>query len=201
MSYVHDVFISYRRFKRWPTWVKDWFLPPFEHWLGEELGREPNIFLDEHITEGSSWPETLALEISRARVLVGLWSPMYFDSEWCTAELAHMYTREDEAGLRSGEEPGGLIVPASLHDGDSFPKKAQAIKPFELHAWANPFLVQGSPTAEALAEQLREFAGPVAAAVGRAPVHKEAWLELSSDEFLHLFKTTEPRQAKLPGLG
>src|SRR5262249_17868040 len=127
MPYCYDVFISYRRYNPYPQWVKERFMEMFDFYLAHELGRPPEIFIDYKIAEGDSWPHDLAYALARSKVLVALWTPLYFTSKWCTSELAHMHAREERCGFRHRGRPGGLIVPATLHDGDDFPPQAKII--------------------------------------------------------------------------
>src|SRR5690348_432033 len=86
-DYAWDVFLSYRRWQQWPIWIRTVLLPMLSHWLGEELGREPRIFLDDPaIRPGKDWVRELAAQHSRSAVLVPLMSKLYFESDWCKAE-------------------------------------------------------------------------------------------------------------------
>ena len=99
MAYEHDVFISYRRHGDWPGWVRNVFYRLLYHYLSEELGREAHIFLDENIRTGTAWPTYLKNALSKSRVLVALWSPQYFSSEWCLTEIASFIARENHNGF------------------------------------------------------------------------------------------------------
>ncbi len=201
MSYEFDVFVSYRRYGEWPTWVKEWFMPLFKHWLGEELGREPRIFVDYNIDEGVLWLPELARALSRSKVLVALWTPTYFGSKWCTSELAYMYAREEQCRLGTVQHTRGLIVPAALHDGDRFPQKAQDIQRADLQDCANVRIAKGSPTAEALSDRICSWAPKIARAIRGAPDFDPAWESLALDKFLDLFKRDDSEQTELPSLG
>ncbi|MDM8566485.1 serine protease [Candidatus Halobeggiatoa sp. HSG11] len=76
-SYKYHVFLSYKRCKSWNKWIKRNFLPIFEHWLSEELGKEAKIFWDTEKVETGSWHDRFESELTRSRVLVTLWSPQY----------------------------------------------------------------------------------------------------------------------------
>jgi len=80
MDYEYDVFLSYRRFGLWPTWVEEKFLPLFCHWLGEELGGNVRVFFDKSTIEtGQEWPLVLGKGLAQSCVLVALWSRTYFN--------------------------------------------------------------------------------------------------------------------------
>lgn len=53
MSYAHDVFISYKREARWTAWTRDHFRKLLASYLQQDLGREPEIFVDERIVVGA----------------------------------------------------------------------------------------------------------------------------------------------------
>ena len=169
MSYDYDVFLSYRRWAEWPRWVERHFSPLLTHWLGEELGRPPQVFIDSQIIEvGEIWPTELTRALARTRVLVCLWSRSYFDSSWCLAELSHMLTRQDETGAR-------LILPATVHDGDRIPASLMYLQTARLNDCANPRMTVDSPASEQLSDLLQRFAVPVASAVNQAPPFRRAW--------------------------
>jgi hypothetical protein len=190
LPYQYDLFISYRRFGKWPEWVRDHLLPKLTLYLGEELGEEPRIAFDEEVIEsGDSWPIALAQKLGRSKALVALCSRQYFASAWCKSELAHMMAREKACGLRSLTQSGGLIVPAVIHDGEDFPGEIAAIKPYPLQNFANPWIAFGSPTAEAFASAIRQWAPQVKSAIRRAHEFADKWETLALEEFLFLFST------------
>ncbi len=199
MDYDYDVFLSYRRWREWPRWVKDVFIDIFEHWLGEELDWEPRVFVDyRDIEEGSWWDMELGFNLSRSRVLVPLFSRTYFRSDWCIAELALMRRREDENGYRTTRDRRILIVPAILHDGKQFPADAQRLQALELSPVAGVRIARGSPKYEALDDLVREWVPTVARAIEDAPVFDPRWEDLSVGQFDALFRaqttrTTNPR--------
>jgi hypothetical protein len=201
-EYEYEIFISYRRFSYWPGWVRDHFLPKFSFYIGEELGLpETKIACDWDIESGDTWPVALAQKLGRSKVLVALCSRQYFQSVWCKSELAHMMAREKASGLRSLERTGGLIIPAAIHDGEDFPKEVAAIKPYPLQDFANPWIAEKSPTAEAFATTIKHWAPHIKAAINRAPEYDETWSELALEEFLTLFAgESTARQSTLPSM-
>src|SRR6266481_7597971 len=97
MSYEFDVFLSYRNEKPSGTWVHDHFLPYFRPALAEALVRPAEIFVDRTgIHSGQKWPARLKQALAHSRCLIGVWSPMYFRSEWCQCESAVMRHRESK---------------------------------------------------------------------------------------------------------
>jgi TIR domain len=92
------------------TWIKHHFCPILSLRVGQELDvGKVDIFLDEQIESGSSWPHDLVAKLGQSRILVPLWSKNYFNSQWCVLELSHMLAREDSMGMRTAAKPGGLI--------------------------------------------------------------------------------------------
>ena len=84
--------------------------------------------MDVMIETGASWPDHLALNHARSKLLVAVLSRDYFQSDWCRLELALMYAREKATGLRSRENLSGLIVPLIIDDGNQFPAEIQEIQ-------------------------------------------------------------------------
>lgn len=201
MSYGYDVFVSYRRHGEWPFWVKELFMPLFDHWLAEELGRKAAIFVDYNIDDGHSWPQELALSVSKSRAMVALLTPMYFASPWCREELALMFAREAQCGFRTKSRPEGLVVPAALHDGDRFPVAIKEIKCANLQKCANVRIAQNSPSAEELSRYIRDWAPCVAGAINCAPDYDHRWLDIASEKFRELFAMNLSKQIELPTLG
>jgi hypothetical protein len=201
MSYEFDVFLSYSRYEEWPAWIKEHFMPLFQHWLGEELSRGPKIFVDYNMHQGVSWPHELARALSRSKVLVALWTPTYFSSTWCTSELACMYAREEQHRLKTTQYPCVLIIPATLHDGDRFPAKAAAIQMLDLKDCANVRMVKKSMTAAALSKKICLWAPTIAQAIRDAPPFDHSWESLTVDKFVDLFWQEHADQTRVPSLG
>jgi TIR domain len=201
MAYDFDVFISYRRHGEWPTWTREIFRPLLYHWLGEELGRDPRIFVDYQIETGDSWPERLGNALGCSRVLVPLFSRQYFSSPWCRSEFALMRAREARCNFRSPACPGGLIVPAHIHDGKDFPESVRSIQGAQLQPYTNVRLSRGSITEERLSDEIRNWVPDIAGATNRAPDHDPAWLTIAAQEFLEQFLLSAPKQLVPPSLG
>jgi hypothetical protein len=201
MAYRWDVFLSYRRFKEWPGWVNDHFLPLFTHYLGEELGRDAQVFVDVEATEtGSAWPLKLAEGLSESRVLVCLWSKQYFSSPWCLAELAHMRAREKACGFGSAERPECLIVPVVLHDGEDFPPAVRHIQTRDFKEVSNVRMARGSATEEKLADIVRQWVPDVKSAVARALTFDPEWRQIAAHELIETFRQSVA-QRTVPSLG
>lgn len=200
MSYQYDVFLSYRRHREWPLWVQNTFLPVFAHWLGEEV-TDLRIFVDYEIETGDSWPHRLGQALGQSKILVPLFSRQYFGSPWCQLELGLMMAREANCGYRTGDHPGGLVVPAHIHDGADLPALARAIQAAQLQPFTNIRVSKQSLTEERLSEEIRRWVPDVAAAIRSAPAHQDAWNQLAVEEFVKRFATEETKQTLPPSLG
>lgn len=200
MPYEHDVFVSYRRHAEWPKWVQGIFLPLFSHWLGEELPGV-RIFIDYDIETGALWPQRLGQALGRSRVSVPLFSRQYFSSPWCQTEFGHMLAREAACNCPRNEHPTGLIVPAHIHDGESFPAHARQIQAAQLQEYTNLRLSKESRTEELLSDQIRRWVPDIAAAVNAVPPCDDQWMNLAVEEFVQQFAAAEALQTAPPKLG
>lgn len=132
MDYEYDVFVSYSRQSLRTEWIVDIFLPQLLLHLGDEVvtatGRRlAPVVIDQAAVNfdfdrselngvvgfavGTDWRESLRRVVSKARCMVGIWSPQYFVSEICLAEWYSFQQRD-------------MVVPLSVNDGDSFPLQA-----------------------------------------------------------------------------
>jgi|APMed6443717190_1056831.scaffolds.fasta_scaffold02420_5 hypothetical protein len=200
-DYEHDIFVSYRRSDAdWVRWTKENFVRALRSLLGVRLG-SVNIFIDEAIEDGSSWPNNLARRLSRSRLMVAVLSRDYFHSEWCRLELSLMHYREKINNLRNEDNPYGLIVPVVIDDGDCFPPEVQMMQGTKLHAYANPFMLPNSPRQEELAEELRnKYCSSIEHSLQRVPLYDPEWEKLAHDKFEEMFKIQVQSQKTLPSL-
>lgn len=177
MGYKYDVFISYSRDYPFSEWVREPFLPLFEGYLKAALNREPSIFTDQDIPTGYAWEATLKNALAHSRCLVGIWSPNYFQSSWCKYEYFVMLYRQRELKYGTNQNPSGLIVPVTVHDGDKFPKYAREI---QFKDWENYAMIgagfRETKTFVDFQLTMREWTKEVAEAVENAPDWNEDWL-------------------------
>ena len=164
MSYKYDIFISYKRHPMWDPWfvsLKEWLEP----WLSQELHREASIFLDqEDIKTGDDWREKISSALAQSRCMVCVWSPLYFQSQWCVAEWQSFAKRCDMFKR-------DLVVPARYHDGEHYPEAAQAIESadFSKYTSLSPRFWDSELALEFEQKVLRGFAITVRNAVSNAP--------------------------------
>lgn len=166
-EYRYDVFLSYSQKGEWNTFVDEHFQPMLKHWIGEELGRSPEIFVDrEAIRIGEAWEPFLLESLRASKVMVALWSRQYFSSEFCRFELGFMLARRHNF-TRLGMHDR-IILPVRIHDGNRFPTLTKQIQSIDLSAYANPFMSRDSSAREQLSEHVRKFAQDVAGAIENA---------------------------------
>jgi len=132
MPYEYDVFISYKTGGLLGDWVLDLFLTDFEEILENALNRDVNVFVDKsEIVSGAAWPERIKKALRDSRCLIPIWAPVYFRSEWCNYEYNAFHEREKRLGYRTTDNPGGLMVPVRIFDGEHFPDCAKKIQCFD----------------------------------------------------------------------
>lgn len=203
MAYQYDVFVSYRRKSK--NWVHEYFLPLFEYHLQEAVGgRAINIFVDtEDIEGGDAWPQRLHHALAHSKCLVPVLLPSYFHSAWCVKELAIMEARCRRNGLWSIQNPGGLIVPVCISDGDFFPDSVKEIQALPCHDYhrTGPGFRNLEPYTR-FEEAIMGWTVQVARAIERAPdwnqdwLTKE-WLEVAIDHLLLSETSIIPPQPRI----
>jgi len=191
MAYRYDVFISYKRHNEWPIWIGEVFYDILNHWLSTELGRNCNIFVDYQLETGQNWPTNLAESLSKSKVLVPLWSPQYFRSEWCLKEIALFKARETICEFGTAKNHQRLIIPAVIHDKDSFPDEARLIQFKEIQPLCNIRTAKGSETLEKLSEEIRNWVPDICSAINHAPVFNPKWEIIAYEEFMELFRNCQ----------
>jgi hypothetical protein len=199
MSYQYDIFISYRRNPETLAWINDHFEPLLSLRVEFELQRKPVIYIDKQMESGSAWPAALGAALGQSRMLIALWTGNYLQSVWCAEELSQMLGREKEAKLRTAAKPNGLIVPAFIHDGDSFPADLAYIQPFQIQSSFNPRMARNSQRAEELDAALAAQAPAIAHSIRSAPAWRRAWPAKSAAAFYrHFHRHAKSVQTSVP---
>src|SRR5205823_4259928 len=103
---------------------------PVDHIISDE-----SIFVDSQIETGTSWPIRLREALRNSRCLISVWSPQYFQSNWCLAELHSMLQREQILGLRNGQNWSGLIYPVVFKSAQLLPPEYHYIQYKDLSRW------------------------------------------------------------------
>src|SRR5882672_3778436 len=113
-GYEWDIFLSYKRNTVAQKWIDNHLHPLLEKWLPEHFPSDwrPKIFIDRQIEVGKQWPTTLERALVRSRCMLAVWSPPYFSSAWCKAELETMRKRERQTKV------GRLVYPLLFADGE-----------------------------------------------------------------------------------
>jgi len=178
-EYEYDVFISYRRDQFRDAWLNESFIPLFTQLLQEDIAEvcqriTRGIFFDQTalpdhkrqlrgLEPGDDWQEALRAAIKSSRCVVCLWSPLYFFSEWCQLE----WTSFRQRGLSTQHT---LVVPMSVHDGNSFPPGAKAMQAPDFSDYV--VVGEGFRKTEAYVQfqkNLKQFSQKVAKCVNNAP--------------------------------
>lgn len=184
----------------WVRWTRENFVRALTSLLRVRLG-SIKVFLDETIENGASWPNHLAMSLSRSRIMVAILSRDYFQSDWCRLELALMHHREKTGNLRTAENPWGLIIPVTIDDGNCFPPEVQSMQGEQLHSFANPFMRPNSQKQEDLAEVLRcKLCPSIEQALAMTPAFDPAWEQIAHKQFEGVFQTYMQSQKTVPSL-
>lgn len=199
MTYRHDIFISYRRNPETLQWVKNHFLPLLALRVELELDRDIDIFIDEQLKSGISWPLQLGEELGCSRIMIALWTGNYLHSDWCALELSHILARERETGRRTTDNPRGLCIPVIIHDGERLPATMADVQYFEIRRSFNVRMAKDSPRAEELDAILAQEAPAIAKAIECAPPWRTKWPVKAQKAFYKaLFRKEEVLQRRPP---
>ncbi len=128
MSYTSDIFISYRRRGDVEQWVQLHFRDRLQQTLTNLMGDEPRVWIDVEQEQGTPWPENIRSALLGSKLLIAIWSPDYFRSEWCMAEWKSMMARQDYVRKNGSQMPPALVYPVRYSDGDSFHPDAKLIQ-------------------------------------------------------------------------
>jgi hypothetical protein len=199
VDYAHDIFISYRRDPEVVSWIQDHLVPLLRLHVGHELGDPPNIYTDQRIEGGATWPVDLGIALARSKVLISLWSGNYLHSKWCTLELAHMVAREKGEGCRTPQNSLGVVFFLIVHDAESIPADLKAIQRVDIIKCFSVRMRRDSNTAEELDKLVTENARAIALLIQNAPQFRENWPEQTATAFFNQFhQNNKPRQITVP---
>jgi hypothetical protein len=191
MSYEYEIFVSYRRPPPVGDWVQLYFKPLLVQWLAEATPLAPRVFVDDQIEVGTTWPAKLRTALLRSCFLVPVWSPSYFTSPWCLAELHTMRARERVLGLRTDENPDGLIFPIRFNDGEHFAEDVKDIEYLDVTGLNRPAPAFANTEGYLdLIAMMQDFTVLLAERLKTAPPWQEGWP----------VETPEPRGAVQPSL-
>jgi hypothetical protein len=176
-DYQYEIFVSYRRQPPMSAWVQQYFYDELTQWLGSELPDAPRVFIDvEGIDTGDDWPARIRSALLGSCLLVAVWSPDYFRSHWCVAELHTMLARERALKLRTNADPRGLVFPIKFTDGQYFPADVSNIqfRDFSNLAYTAPAF-RDSPKYLDFQTEVRDFVQTLAQRLVDAPPWEPNW--------------------------
>ncbi len=177
-DYMYDVFVSYRHKPPMLDWVHNHFQPLLMQWLPNFMpyNHQTKIFIDLQIETGAEWPLKLRQALSMSRCLLPIWSPQYFQSSWCQAELQTMLRREQLLGLRTGENPSGLIYAVLFAGAQYLPSEVLTIQFKDLSKWNCPWMVfKKNVQYVNLDKQVQKLCQDLANMIQSAPVWQSDW--------------------------
>lgn len=170
MTYKYEAFFSYKRDPESDGWHET-LKTKLQVWLRQELGDpDAKIFFDtEDIQTGDRWKEKIGRQLQQSKCIICIWSPLYFRSRYCVSEWQTFLQRE---GLYGRD----LVVPASYHDGESFPGDALArqIADFSNYALTIPRFWDTQLAVE-FESKIKAFAHALADKIKRAPPYDETF--------------------------
>jgi hypothetical protein len=175
-DYRYDVFLSYSRRSPVGEWVRNHFHPLLDNWLSSVMQHEPRIFVDWNQEVGANWPANIQRALIDSRMLVSVWSPQYFRSDWCVAEWHSMRAREELLGLGQVGNPLGLVYPVIFSDGATFPNEAKLTQHRDLSKWNFPRL-QFNQAASFLEfeREMQQLAEDISSMLERTPPYRDDW--------------------------
>ena len=179
-DYAYDVFFSYKRHSLTLDWTRGVYRR-LELWLSEELNRPAQMFVDEaSIDTGDRWPEGLRQALKLSKCMACVWSPSYFQSNWCVSEWQSFRERERQLNRQSH----GLIAPLRFHDGEHFPPDAQSVQWTDVAPYTSTVpAFWTSARALELEDRLKEYARSVARIVNGAPSFTADWPVVEAPPF------------------
>lgn len=186
MPYQHDVFISYKRQETWTPWVRDHFKKLLMAYLQQDLGQEPDIFVDERLIVGADWVEGLGTHLAASKVVVAIFSADYFGSDWCLHELDLMLARSMAASIGKPSSVN-LIIPVVVHDGDLIPDEVKRILPVDMRKFRIACINDATSDYHEFSKAMGILAPQVAALIQTAPPFEQQWVDAGVKRFNRVF--------------
>jgi hypothetical protein len=173
-GYNHDVFLSYSRKGNVKEWVWNHLHPKLIKCLQDHLPYDVEVFLDQTgIDPGQQWPSALRDSLSKSCVMVTVWCPKYFQSEWCMTEWMTMRKRQELIS----NSPVDLIYPVRFSDGVHFHTDAQLTqesRAFEDLTIPDPVFSQSVAYTQ-FHKAVNDMAVRLAARILKVPAWDKAW--------------------------
>jgi hypothetical protein len=196
MPYQYDVFISYKRDVAWTQWTRDHFKKCLRSYLLDDLGHDPEIFIDERIEIGADWVEGLGESLAKSRVVVAIFSGSYFGSDWCVHELDLIVERA--RGCKGAGMPEArLIIPVLGHDGELIPDPVDRIQRTDISKYRVAWINESAPDYPEFSKVIKGMSPFIAKAVKNAPAFEDNWVASCQSRFGEVFQASK-KGSRLP---
>ncbi|GLW93425.1 TIR domain-containing protein [Actinokineospora globicatena] len=171
--YEYDVYISYDRDSETVSpWVRHHFYPRLKELIDDNIVEKVRVFFDQEVGAGAKFPAAGYDALLHTKILVPVYSPKYFASEWCLAEWDSMAQREDDMGMHTS----GLIFPVVYSDSDSFPPWAVQRPVSDLSEWNEPRIhYQDTHDYFVFRKRVNKFAAGLVRSMREAPQWQPDW--------------------------
>lgn len=167
-----------------------------EQWLPEHVPDtfQPKIFIDSQIETGDEWPARLRYALKTSRCVLPVLSPEYRRSNWCRAELASIKKREELLGLRTEQNPGGLIYAVVFASPQFLPAEIlNHIQYRDVSRWAtNQANFRESKLFESFENEIKLICQELWKMIQRAPAWEE-WPIVTPEEPSPIIQLSLPR--------
>ena len=202
-GYAYDIFISYRRRGPAFTWVTEYFYPLLADWFLDHTPPDYNIsiFIDrDEIRPGESWSIDIEEALRQSRYLLPIWSPDYFRSDWCKAELHTMLKREEMLGFRQGRNARGLIYPVVFKGAQHIPSAYTRMMQYrDLSNWGNPWpAFRGTSEFSLFSNEVERICDDLWSYIPKAPVWQEDWPIVTPNELPRILPPVPETPLALP---
>lgn len=195
-DYQYDVFLSFGRQDFLRDWTRQQFLPLLLFWLQEELGRKPSVWSGQ-LKLGEDWDEVRRRALLSSKCLVALLTPSFFASAECRAVWATFVNRARQNKLELFE----LIVPAILHENESFPAEAMSIQQIDFRdSFVLGDAFRDSAGYLTFQQKVKELSHVLATRIQRVPPFDPGFPIVTADEVDVTNPELKPRDVSLPRL-
>ena len=196
VDYQYDVFLSFGRQDFLRDWTRQQFLPLLLFWLQEELGRKPSVWSGQ-FKLGEDWDEVRRRALLSSKCLVALLTPSFFASAECRAVWATFVNRARQNKLELFE----LIVPAVLHENESFPAEAMSIQQIDFRdSFVLGDAFRDSAGYLTFQQKVKELSHVLATRIQRVPPFDTNFPIVTADEVDVTNPELKPKDVSLPRL-
>jgi hypothetical protein len=184
MDYEYDIFISYPYKEDGEVyadmiedWVESCLIPRLYNWVRMDRGHNVLITSGRHaIRGGDIWPQRLQEVLARSRILVPLFCPLYFKSDWCQKELLVFLRRAETLNLRiNGKCP--LVVPITIYKTPNLPSAVEKIQSIDCRKYMMYSEELVSSDLSKFGKLLKNWAPDIEEKIQNAPPWQGSWLD------------------------